>query len=364
MPSTVIAEFQVQYRQVLNPAGELVEPLPICCADPQQLLDGYRWMVLTRAFDQKAIALQRTGQLRTYPSCLGQEAIAVALGASMRPEDVLLPSYREPGTLFMRGVQMEEILLYWGGDERGSDFSSAREDYPFAVPIASHTVNAVGVAYAMQLRAEARVAVCTLGDGGTSKGDFYEAMNAAGVWRLPLVFVVSNNQWAISMPRQQQSACQTIAQKAIAAGIPSMQVDGNDLFACRAVFADAIEQARRGGGPMLIEALTYRLGDHTTADDARRYRSAEALSEHWKLEPVVRLRRYLLDNGWWGKDQEAALNAEVAEQVGAATAAYLATPVQPVESIFDFMYASPTAELVAQRAALLAETQSADREAL
>ena len=188
-------------------------------------------MVLTRVFDKKAIALQRTGKMGTYPSSLGQEAISVAIGSVMQKDDVLFPYYREYGAQFLRGVTMTEIFQYWGGDERGMDYKGPQKDFPICVPIATHAPHAVGVAYAMKLRKEPRVAVFVCGDGATSKGDFYEAMNAAGLWKLPVVFVVNNNQWAISVRREIQTGCQTIAQKAIAAGFDGEQVDGNDIVA-------------------------------------------------------------------------------------------------------------------------------------
>ncbi|MDN5848153.1 MAG: thiamine pyrophosphate-dependent enzyme, partial [Nitrococcus sp.] len=269
-----VAQFEVCYTGYLDHELQVTAPLPEFARDPANLIAAYRAMTNARAFDRKAINLQRTGQLGTFASCLGEEAIAVAVGLAMRPEDVLLPMYRHHGAYLSRGVRIEELLAYWGGDERGMDFESVREDFPIAVPIATHAPHAVGVAYAFKYRREPRVAVCLLGDGATSKGDFYEAMNAAGTWDLPVVFVVCNNLWAISVPRKLQSRAQTLAQKAIAAGFDGEQVDGNDYIALRDRMDRALQRARSGEGPSLIEALTYRMGDHTTADDARRYRSA------------------------------------------------------------------------------------------
>ena len=190
---------------------------------------------------------------------------------------MLVPYAREQGAQLLRGVTLTELFLYWGGDERGSDFGRPREDFPICVPVASHAPHAVGVALAFQLRNERRVAVCVSGDGGTSKGDFYEALNVAGAWRLPAVFVVTNNQWAISLPRSAQSAATTLAQKAIAAGFAGEQVDGNDVIAMRDAVHRALSHARDGAGPHLIEAITYRLSDHTTADNASRYRDDESV---------------------------------------------------------------------------------------
>jgi 2-oxoisovalerate dehydrogenase E1 component alpha subunit len=232
-------------------------------------------MALLRLFDRKAVALQRTGRLGTYAVSLGQEAVSVGIASAMREEDVLLPSYRDNGALIWRCVELEEILLFWGGDERGNVSSGPVHDFPFCVPVGSQAPHAAGVAYAFKLRKEPRVAICLFGDGATSKGYVYEAMNFAGVHKLPAVFVATNNQWAISVPLRLQSGSETLAQKAIAAGFTGERVDGNDVVAVRAAAEEAIAAARGGKGPHFIEAVTYRVGDHTTSDDASRYRSAE-----------------------------------------------------------------------------------------
>src|SRR5512145_2623786 len=290
----VIAEFQVRRRGYLAPDGTALGKLPDFAADVESLRALYRAMVLTRTFDLKAVSLQRTGRLGTYAVSLGQEAVSVGVASGMRPEDVLLPSYRDNGALLWRGVKMEEILLYWGGDERGSRWSGPAHDFPFCVPVGSQAPHAAGVAYAFKLRREPRVAVCLFGDGATSKGDVWEAMNFAGVRSLPVVFVINNNQWAISVPLRLQTASETLAQKAIAAGFCGEQVDGNDVVAMRDAADEALAAARRGDGPRLIEAVTYRLGDHTTADDASRYRPPEEVQARWKEEPIARLRAYLV----------------------------------------------------------------------
>ncbi len=345
-----IAAFEISAIQYLDVAGRPRAALPSFTQDTATLLALYRAMQRVRAFDQRAIALQRTGQLSTYGSSLGQEAVAIAVGHAMRPEDVLLPTYREYAAQFLRGVMMSDILLYWGGDERGMAYAEGpRHDFPICIPVASHAPHAVGVAYAFRLRREARVAVCVLGDGGTSKGDFYEALNAAGAWQLPLVFVVNNNQWAISVPRRQQSACETLAQKAVAGGLPGVQVDGNDVIAVREVLGGAIERARRGEGPMLVEALTYRLGDHTTADDATRYRSAAEVQAAWEREPVKRLRAYLVSIGAWDESKEKALLAECAQEVEAGVQRYLATQPRAPQAMFEHLHATLPAAYTAQR---------------
>lgn len=346
---TQVASFTIEHTQFLDPQGRPTQALPAFAEDLQALIGLYKAMILTRTFDAKAVALQRTGRLGTYASSLGQEAVPIGVAAAMRPEDVFLPSFREQGGQILRGVRMVEILLYWGGDERGSDFAGPREDFPICVPVGTHAPHAVGVARAFQLRGEARVAVCVFGDGATSRGDVYEAMNFAGVYGLPVVFVANNNQWAISVPRTRQTAAETLAQKAVAAGISGAQVDGNDVIAVRHVVGAAIEQARAGKGPALVEALTYRLSDHTTADDASRYRDDADVSAHWKEEPIARLRQHLSDTGHWTKAEEEALITDCTAQVEAAASEYLGTPPLPPTAMFDHLYAVLPVALAEQR---------------
>src|SRR6266513_2226543 len=320
----VVARFEVRQRSYLAPDGTVLRPLPDFASDIPKLLALYRGMVLTRAFDLKAVSLQRTGRLGTYAVSLGQEAVAVGIASTMRAEDVLLPSYRDNGTLLWRGTKMEEILLFWGGDERGNCFSGPLHDFPFCVPVGSQAPQAAGVAYAFKLRKEPRVAVCLFGDGATSKGDLWEAMNFAGVHKLPVVFVATNNQWAISVPLRLQTASETLAQKAIAAGFIGEQVDGNDVVAMHAAAREAIEAARNGQGPRFIEAVTYRLRAHTTADDAARYRSTAEVQARWKEEPIARLRAYLVAQKIWSKGDEEQLSAECQQHIEAAVERYLA----------------------------------------
>src|SRR5437763_1254833 len=348
----VIARFEVRRRRYLAPDGSSERPLPAFAADRDLLLSLYRGMVLTRAFDLKAVSLQRTGRLGTYAVSLGQEAVAVGVASAMRTEDVLLPSYRDNGALLWRGMKMEEILLFWGGDERGNLSSGPPHDFPYSIPVASQAPHAAGVAYAFRYRKEPRVAVCLFGDGATSKGDVWEAMNFAGVHKLPVVFVANNNQWAISVPLKLQTASQTLAQKAIAAGFTGEQVDGNDAIDVRAAAEEAIAQARAGGGPRLIEALTYRLSDHTTADDAARYRPPEEVQTRWKEEPIARLRAYLVGKQAWGKSQEEQLVADCQRQVDAAVERYLATTPRAPETMFDHLYAELPRAYASQRAQL------------
>jgi pyruvate dehydrogenase E1 component alpha subunit len=349
MPMKTVARFEVKYEQFLDPAGKVAGELPGFAQDTAEVVRMYRLMSLVRAFDARAVNLQRTGRLGTYASCLGHEATHVGAGAAMRDEDVMVPVYREYGAQFWRGVAMRDVLLYWGGDERGSDYARCREDFAWCVPIATQTLHAAGVAMAFRIRHEARCALAFIGDGGTSQGAFHEALNLAGARALPVVFVIVNNRWAISVPIERQTASRTLAQKAIAAGIPGMQVDGNDVIAVRHVVSEALERARRGEGPSVIEAMTYRLSDHTTADDATRYRKEQEVREAWAVEPLLRLRTWLTGLGAWDDDREAALRADSAREVEAAVEAYLATPKPPSDAMFDHLFANPPRPLLEQR---------------
>jgi 2-oxoisovalerate dehydrogenase E1 component alpha subunit len=345
-----VAEFKIQYRQILDPRGNAVAALPAFATDATELKRMYRAMLLARTFDAKCVNLQRTGQLGTYPSCLGHEATHVGVGAAMRPEDVLAPVYREVGTQLWRGVTMGEILLYWAGDERGNDFAIPRGDFAWCVPIATQTLHAAGAAMAFQILKQPRCALAYIGDGGTSEGAFYEAINLAGARNLPVVFVIVNNGWAISVPVAAQTAAQTLAQKAIAAGIPGVQVDGNDVIAVRQTVAEALEAARRGGGPMVIEALTYRLSDHTTADDASRYRGEQEVKEAWNLEPMIRFREFLSRSALWDAAQETRLQQECTEQVDAAVRTHFTQAKPSPDAMFQHLFSKLPLHLQEQRA--------------
>ena len=272
----------------------------------------------------------------------------------MCADDVLVPSFREHGAQLWRGVTPVELLLFWGGDERGSDFSGPREDFPVSIPIGSHAPHAAGAALALKLRGERRAVVCVLGDGATSKGDFYEALNLAGVWELPVVYVINNNQWAISVPRSKQSAARTLAQKAIAGGFDGVQVDGNDVLAVRDAVGRALEHARQGT-PGVVECETYRLCDHTTADDATRYRDAAEVSARWKEEPILRLRNYLVAANAWDKQRELATRAECTKEIEEASTAYLEYPPAAPTDMFDYLFETLPAALMPERRAVANE---------
>jgi 2-oxoisovalerate dehydrogenase E1 component alpha subunit len=351
----MLKPIELPYTRYLNPEGVPVSALPGWAADIPLLVQLYRQMQLTRLFDLKVVALQRTGRIGTYAPSLGQEAIGVAIGSLMRGEDVLVPYYRDTAAQLLRGVSMQEILQFWGGDERGNAYANptAAEDFPLCVPIATQALHACGVASAFKIRGQARVAVTTCGDGATSKGDFLEALNLAGTWQLPVVFVVNNNQWAISVPRRLQCGAPTLAQKALGAGFAGEQVDGNDVLAVYDRLRVALEHARHGKGPVLIECLSYRLGDHTTADDATRYRPSEEVKQAWQEEPIKRLQTYLAAQGHWDEAREQALVTACQVQIQQALAAYEAAPAPAPQAAIDYVYKQWPQALAEQREWLL-----------
>ncbi len=355
---TKVASFDIFFHQVLDEHGELKGPIPEFVNDLAVLRSLYKSMVLVRAYDTKAVALQRTGKMGTYAPVHGQEAIGTAIGHAMRKEDVLVPYYRDYAAQIQRGVKMSQIYQYWGGDERGSYFNEESEDFPICVPIATQCLHATGVAFAFKYRNQQRVAVSCIGEGGTSEGDFYEGINLAGSWQLPVVFVVNNNQWAISVPREQQTGSQTIAQKAIAAGIEGVQVDGNDIIALRETIGEKIEKARTGGGATVIEAITYRLCDHTTADDASRYQQDGLVADAKTKEPLKRFRKFLMANNYWDESREKALIAECKQKVDEAVNEYESLDTQEATSMFDYHYAELPDCLALQREELLQEEES------
>lgn len=348
MSDNVIATFSIEFERYIDEKSQALKELP-CFATSETIVTLYKKMHLVRAMDTKAVNLQRTGQMSTYPSSRGQEAVSVGIGFAMNKDDVLCPYYRDQGASIQRGVGIDEIYRFWGGDERGNHYQHNHQDFPVCVPIATQFLHATGVASAIQYREEKRAVVTTGGEGSTSKGDFYEAINLAGAWNLPLVFVINNNQWAISVPREKQTRSQTIAQKAIAANIPCLQVDGNDVIAVTHAVKQALEQARSGEGPSLIEAVTYRLCDHTTVDDATRYQPEQEVEDAWKKEPIARLAYYLEQQGIWSKDKEQKLGDEIKIIIDDAVEKYLNAKPQAITDLIDHTYRTLPNALLEQR---------------
>lgn len=354
MPLTDVQQFTIRHLQVLDEEGRVDADL-----DPG-LPDGdlerlYRGMVLARRADDRMLKLQRQGRLGTFAPVTGQEAAMCGPALAMTAKDWLVGSFREQGARLMRGEPLVQALRYYNGWEEGNVQPEGARNLPIAVIVASQLLHAVGIAYAAKVRGETDTAVVAFaGDGGTSQGDFYEALNFAGVWQVPVVFVIQNNGWAISMPRSRQTAAATLAQKAVAAGIPGIQVDGNDALAMVRATREALERARAGGGPTLIEAVTYRMLMHTTADDASRYRGDEEVATWARRDPLVRMRRYLEARLSWDDARQAALEEDVAAEIDAAVKEMEATPAYPVDGAFDHVYGTRHEDIEAQRAEVLA----------
>ena len=337
MPKKVIETFQVEWLQILDEEGNCDETLRPAL-DNEQIKNLYQWMVLARTFDEKAFKLQREGRLGTYASILGQEAAQIGSAYALKPTDWMFPAFREPGASFVRGLPIRMIFQYWAGDERGSQIPENLNDYPITIPVSTQIPVAVGAALAAKTKGDAVAVMAYMGDGATSKGDFHEGLNFAGVFSAPVVFVCQNNQWAISVPLSRQTAAKTLAQKAIAYGFPGIQVDGNDIFAVYSAAHEALARAREGKGPTFIECLTYRLGDHTTADDASRYRSREQV-EHWKKkDPIERLRKYMENAGLWSKSYDQAVLSETKEKVESAVHEEENFPPADPMDMFRFTY--------------------------
>jgi len=353
MPRRTVYETQIESLQILDENGRFDEELARDTLAPEEVTPLYEQMVICRAYDEIAFKLQRSGRMGTYPQNKGQEAAAIGTArAARKGVDWFITCYRENAALFMHGLPMHNILLHWMGDERGNQIPEGVNMTPISIPIGTHMLHAVGVAWANKIRGREGVVLTYFGDGATSEGDFHEAMNFAGSLQVPVVFICQNNQWAISVPRETQTASETIAQKAVAYGMPSVQVDGNDLFACYKAAKESIDRARGGGGPSLIEAVTYRLGDHTTADDARRYRDPEEV-EAWKArDPLIRTRLFLEARGLWSDQQQEALQERakriVSEVVKAAEGIEKPSP----EDIFDSTFESLPPDLIRQKQTL------------
>ena len=336
--------------QLLDVEGKLVGEMPDL--GDERLLSLYRYMQLGRAFSNKIIALQRQGRATTFGSLVGQEATAVGLAAPMQAQDWLATSYREIASLIVKGVPLATLTYTFRGFTP-ADWPAESRCLPFQIVIGTQMLHAVGLAMAAKIAGDPVVAVGVCGDGATSEGDFNEALNFAGVYQAPVVLVVQNNGWAISVPRHKQSAAQTLAARGEGFGIPSQLVDGNDILAVYDVMHKAVERARAGQGPALIETLTYRIGAHTTADDPTRYRDAAEI-EAWRTkDPITRFEKFLMARGLLDEAQVQELLASVEEEINEAVQVAEATPPMAPDSFFDYTSATLTPRLQAQRADLL-----------
>jgi len=350
MPIKTAYSAEIDHLQILDENGVLDTELAQGTLTDEQVAFLYERMIHCRQLDEIAFKLQRSGRMHTYPQNKGQEACALGSGFAMRPGiDWLVPCYRENAALFLHNMPETHILLHWAGDERGNAIPKGVNITPIAIPIGTQMLHATGMAWAFKMRKEDKVVITYFGDGATSEGDFHEAMNFATTFKVPAIFFCQNNQWAISVPRSQQMNSETVVQKGLAYGAHCIQVDGNDLFAVYRATLEARERARAGGGVTLIEAVTYRLGDHTTADDARRYRASEELEAAKLLDPMIRTRKYLESKGLWNDQKQTEAQAKAEAQVQKVVEEVLSWPAPSPTEMFDHMFAELPPELIKQR---------------
>ncbi|MBC8590943.1 pyruvate dehydrogenase (acetyl-transferring) E1 component subunit alpha [Wansuia hejianensis] len=336
-----------QYR-ILDFNGEVVNKEDLPSLTEEELKYLYKTMLYTRMIDDKALSYQRQGRMLTYAPNTGQEAAQVGSAYAMEKEDWLVPAFRELGALLVRGVPLRNIYLYWYGNEWGSHMPEGVKVLPISVPIASQYQHAVGIGMANNIKEENNVAVTYVGDGGTSHGDFHEALNFASVFKAPVVFIIQNNQYAISVPRSKQTASKTLAQKAIAYDMPGILVDGNDIFAMYVATKEAVDRARRGEGPTLIEAYTYRLGAHTTSDDPTKYREDKEV-EQWKpKDPLIRFKKYLLNKGVISEEWEKETLEELEKDVVSTFESIEDKSDTEIEDIFKYHYETMPPQLEEQ----------------
>lgn len=337
--------------QILDEDGRVRKDLEPALT-PDELKKIYGLMVATRAADGKALKLQRQGRLGTYASSLGHEACQIGTGFFLRKEDWIFPYFRDLGLYLTAGYPLALYYHYWMGNEAGLKTPEGLNLFSYAIPVGSQILHAVGAGMAANIRKTPLAVVTTFGDGATSEGDFHEGLNYAGVFKTPNVFVCYNNQWAISTPRKRQTAAETIAQKALAYGFSGIAVDGNDVLAVLSAVKEALQKARAGRGPTLIEAVTYRMGHHTTSDDATKYRDASEVKEWEAKDPIKRFRLYLQTKGLWDEALEKMVEEKAVEDVEQAVAEAENRPAAAIEDIFAYTYAAMTPQLTEQLAEL------------
>jgi len=336
--------------RILEPDGTLIGDAPMDVDETRRL---YEAMLVARTYDDKSTAMQKQGRLATYAPFRGQEAAQIGSAAAVRSDDWMVATYRDAAAMWMLGYPWECLILGRIGDERGGSPPAGVDILPPSITVGAHMLHAVGLGWASLIKGDDRIAITYFGDGATSEGDFHEALNFAGVFKTPTVFLCQNNQYAISTHVSRQTGSATIAQKAGAYGMPGVLVDGNDLFAVYEATRQAVERARAGEGATLIEALTYRTGPHTTADDPRRYRP-DAEPEEWlQRDPIDRVRAYLRAQAAWDSEWEDGVLAAAGDEIEAAVEAAEALEVLGPHEIVEGMYAEPTPPLLRQRSHLL-----------
>jgi 2-oxoisovalerate dehydrogenase E1 component alpha subunit len=336
-------EQQFPMMQVMNNEGELLSPEYREQITKELAMTFYRHLIRTRTFDRKCVSLQRQGRIGTYAPFEGQEAAQVGSALALNDEDWLFPTYRDHAATMTFGHSLTRVLLYWRGRNEGCVPPDGKKIFPPSVPIATQLPHAAGAAYAEKRKGTKNAAIVYFGDGATSEGDFHEGLNIASVFQAPVVFFNQNNQYAISVPITKQMNSKTIAQKAVAYDIPGVRVDGNDVFAVYFETKKALDRARDGGGPSLIEAVTWRYGAHTTADDPTKYRDQEESKKRRELaDPIQRLERFMKREGWWDEQWAQAVQEEASREIEQAVAEMERYPDAKPDDMFDYVFAQPT----------------------
>jgi pyruvate dehydrogenase E1 component alpha subunit len=344
---------RIDYLSILNEKGEVDTKLMPDLSE-KQLQHFHRTMLLSRRFDERLLSLQRQGRIGTFAPIKGQEASQIGAVAALQPEDWVVPAFRETAAAIYRGAPLSGLFIFLAGYNEGSRIPAGQNDLPIAIPVGTQISHAAGIAYGMKYRQAKQVVLTFFGDGATSEGDFHEGLNFAGVFQTPTIFLCQNNQWAISLPRAKQTKSKTLAQKALAYGLPGMQVDGNDIFAVYAAVQEAVERARAGNGPTLIECVTYRLSFHTTADDPTKYRSEMEVKTWQKRDPLPRLQQYLIDRNLLSKQHLAELEDDVRADIDQAwqkAQEQMELMGDPLD-MFDYVYAERPPYLEEQRQTL------------
>ncbi len=360
---TIRLNEKIETLSILNAQGDLDKDLEPQI-DAETLRKLHRTMLLGRRFDERLLDLQRQGRIGTFPPTAGQEAAHLGAVAHLTPTDWMVPSFRETAAEIWRGRSLENIIIANNGFEEAGAIPQDRHDLPMAIPVGSQILHAVGLAWAAKYRNSGEVVMTFFGDGATSEGDFHEGLNFAAVFNVPVVFVCQNNQWAISIPLKNQTRSPTLAQKAVAYGMPGIQVDGNDLLAVYMAAGEAMQRARAGKGPTLVECVTYRLTMHTTADDPRRYRSDEEVEAWRRREPLPRFESYLLKKGLLTQESLQAVQEEIMQEIQQAVEraeAQMRTLGEPLQ-MFDHLYAELPPYLRAQKAQLAEDLASGNGE--
>jgi pyruvate dehydrogenase E1 component subunit alpha len=337
---------------ILDENGVIVNEKYLPDLTDEQVVEAYKYMLYARQVDMKAVAYQRMGRLFTLPPNIGQEAAALGSAFALEKEDWMVIAFREMAAWLYKGATAKGLYLYWAGSEDGNVTPDDVNLMPSSVPVGSQIPHAAGIGFGLKYKGTKNVAIGYFGDGATSEGDFHEGMNFAGVFKCPVIFFCNNNQYAISVPRERQTASETLAQKAVAYGMPGIQVDGNDFFAVYKATSEAAEHARAGKGPVLIEAVTYRRGFHTTSDDPSKYRTSEEEARWEAKDPLLRMNRYLSAKGLWDEEKEKNYIDESIKDIGAQFKEVEEYPRTSLDDIFQYMYEEMPDGLKKQKVAM------------